>query len=514
MTIKNEFVRLTKNDPLTLLCSAISDFLWDDFIRDARPVVNYLQDQYNIKQLSRFGKEVFDRLYTADQVEWLVSEEDYEQFFRKTCDGESPAMPQGYKPENAFWWMLMSELSNAAAWPELVARCVGNQFNAGNNAINIINQLAEELEVAIENCQIDVETVFNSGEQLDQLREQFKKAVAEGDKEAAGKAREAGKRLGNKIVEASQRGIEQIQRQIDFIVDETIKQNNELSDAISNLWGTQPGVGKELTDLNEKRKLAKQLNNNAQLKKLAAQLGALKRTWIERKRAARHKANYESIVGAEFGNDITKAFSTELALANTAEGRALFALKYSQKTLLMKNYEANSKNLGKGPIIMYVDISGSMCGALELWSKALTFVIADQALKERREVQVNLFDVRIENSTKLKSDRKNNNNLIDFIGKWSTNGGTQFNSVIIHAINEIPRNKQADVLMITDGASMVSMDLVKELNISKISNGAQWSTLCLQRDVPEVCYQFSDDVYRVDIGKPADAIDAVQKSLR
>lgn len=514
MTIRNEFVRLTKNAPLTLLCSAISDFLWDDFIRDARPVVNYLENQYNIKQLSRFGKEVFDRLYTADQVEWLVSEEDYEQFFRKTCDGESPALPQGYKPENTFWWMLMSELSNAAAWPELVARCVGNQFNAGNNAINIINRLAEELEAAINNCQINVETVFNSGEKLDQLREQFKKAIAEGDKEAASKAREAGKRLGNKIMEASQRGVQQIQGQIDSIVDETIEQSNELNESMSNLWGTQPGVGKELTDLSEKRELAKKLNNNEQLKRLAAQLGALKRTWTERKRAARHKATYESIVGATFGNDITKAFSTELALANTAEGRALFALKYSQKTLLTKDYEANSKNLGKGPIIMYIDVSGSMSGTRELWSKALAFVIADKALKERREVQINLFDVRIEHSTTLKVDRKNNSELIDFVQKWSTHGGTQFNSVIFHAVKAIPCSKQADVLMITDGESMAADELVKELNAVKASNGAQWSTLCLQSNAPEICYQFSDDVFVVDISKPANAVDVIQKSLR
>ena len=83
MKNQTEFIRLLNNEPLTLSCSALADFLWDDFIRDARPSVRYLIDVHNIKQLSRFGKELFDRLYNGDNVTWLVQEQDYEDYFRK-----------------------------------------------------------------------------------------------------------------------------------------------------------------------------------------------------------------------------------------------------------------------------------------------------------------------------------------------------------------------------------------------------------------------------------------------
>ena len=55
---KTELIHLVDNAPLTLACSALADFLWDDFVREARPSVKYLIEKYNIKQLSRFGKEL------------------------------------------------------------------------------------------------------------------------------------------------------------------------------------------------------------------------------------------------------------------------------------------------------------------------------------------------------------------------------------------------------------------------------------------------------------------------
>jgi hypothetical protein len=54
LEVKNELVRLVDNAPLTLACSALADFLRDDFVRDARPSVNYLVQKYDITQLSRF----------------------------------------------------------------------------------------------------------------------------------------------------------------------------------------------------------------------------------------------------------------------------------------------------------------------------------------------------------------------------------------------------------------------------------------------------------------------------
>ena len=58
LTTHSEIIRLIVNEPLTLSCSALADFLWEDFIRDARPSVTYLIDSYNIK-IVKVGFDVF-----------------------------------------------------------------------------------------------------------------------------------------------------------------------------------------------------------------------------------------------------------------------------------------------------------------------------------------------------------------------------------------------------------------------------------------------------------------------
>jgi hypothetical protein len=90
MKTNTEFLRLVNNEPLVLAVSALSDFLWDDFIRDARPIVKYLEDKYNIKQLSRFGKELFDFLYNGGQVTTVIKFDEVESYFRAKQNGENP----------------------------------------------------------------------------------------------------------------------------------------------------------------------------------------------------------------------------------------------------------------------------------------------------------------------------------------------------------------------------------------------------------------------------------------
>ena len=152
---QNEVVRLADNEPLVLACSALCDFLWSDFVRDTSPRVYYLIDRYDIRKLSRFGKELFEHLYQGDNITPIVSIDEAEAYFRAKQDGENPSLPQGYKPENAFWTGLMTDIVQSPAWASIAPRCIGDQFNAGNNAVVILNKLSEIVDVQIEQQQID-----------------------------------------------------------------------------------------------------------------------------------------------------------------------------------------------------------------------------------------------------------------------------------------------------------------------------------------------------------------------
>lgn len=511
---QSEFIRLVNNEPLTLACSALADFLWDDFIRDSRPVVTYLIDHHNIKQLSRFGKEIFDRLYNGDNVRWLVTEDAYEQYFRRVCDGDSAAIPEGYKPENGIWYAIMADLTQAAGWGDLVTRCVGNQFNSGNNAVNILNKLSEVIQNAIEEQQFNVELLTSAGQKLQQLREEFQKAQKEGDTKKANEARRAGKALNQAINDAIQKAAERMQPQASQIIDQVIRDSDSTNEALSALHGVEPGAGAKTNDLKDKQELANRLRNNKQLRTLTKKLGALRRVWMQRKRAKSATASYEAITGATFSNDVTRAFPAELALAGTPQGRALFALKFSQKTILTKDYTAQQKNLGKGPVVMYIDVSGSMSGEPELWSKAIAFVIVEEALKENRKVYINLFDTRVDQTVELTPKSNNLKTMLDFVGTWTLGGGTSFNAVLSHAVDKGCKDSRADVLLITDGQSEVNENLKRRVKAFKTTTGTQWSTVCINTEVPDVCREFSDDVYSVNVYNTENTVDAIQKCLR
>ena len=116
MKTNQDFIRLTKDQPIVNIVSALTDFLWEDFVRDARPIVIYLTEMNNIVELSRIGKELFDLLYNGRATTPVINIDEAEAYFRAKQDGLNPSLPKNYKPENAFWVNLFVEICESPAW--------------------------------------------------------------------------------------------------------------------------------------------------------------------------------------------------------------------------------------------------------------------------------------------------------------------------------------------------------------------------------------------------------------
>ena len=113
MKSTTELLRLAESDPLVLSVSALTDFLWPDFVRETKPQVNYFTDRFEIRQLSRFGKELFEFFYSGGEVTPLVSLNDMENYFRQKQNGERPSMPKGYNLKMRYG-TIFSSMSRAA----------------------------------------------------------------------------------------------------------------------------------------------------------------------------------------------------------------------------------------------------------------------------------------------------------------------------------------------------------------------------------------------------------------
>ena len=310
-----------------------------------------------------------------------------------------------------------------------------------------------------------------------------------------------------KINDALSETAGEIKQQIDAIVNRVFEDAKEQQQAMSALWGTTEGEGLSRGDVESKKRLASKLQSSKILKKLAKSLGALKKVWAQKKRARIHKANYAVINGAKFGNDVAKVFPAELALAATPNGRALFALKHSQRTLLTKDFEYQSKNLALGALVMYIDTSGSMQAERELWSKSIAIMLATELRRTNRDVYIYLFDARVSKAPIEITAATKMEDVIDKIADWSLGGGTQFNPVIEHALNNPYIAKNADVLRITDGESEVHANNIKALNKFKEANGVIWNTVCVLETPTESLLKISDNVHYVD---PADQENSVK----
>ena len=112
---------------------------------ETKPQVKYFTDRFEIRQPSRFGKELFEFFYSGGEVT-LVSLDDMENYFRQKQNGETPSMPKGYKPENAFWNNILIDVANSHVYASIQQNCLGRHFESGNTAVCVLNELSELLE--------------------------------------------------------------------------------------------------------------------------------------------------------------------------------------------------------------------------------------------------------------------------------------------------------------------------------------------------------------------------------
>ena len=193
MKSTTELLRLAASDPLVLSVSALTDFLWPDFVRETKPQVKYFTDRFEIRQLSRFGKELFEFFYSGGEVTPLVSLDDMENYFRQKQNGETPSMPKGYKPENAFWNNILIDVANSHVYASIQQNCLGRHFESGNTAVCVLNELSELLEEIMSEDNGVHAAMTSMSQDLADIRQEFVEAMQQGDTQ---KLQSCGKRQG------------------------------------------------------------------------------------------------------------------------------------------------------------------------------------------------------------------------------------------------------------------------------------------------------------------------------
>lgn len=225
---------------------------------------------------------------------------------------------------------------------------------------------------------------------------------------------------------------------------------HEIRDIV-NAWGLEAGENNRRISVDERKKAIERVRRSKRLKDLTDIIGRMKNLAMQKKKIK--KKDGHSIADVELGNRIENLIPSELMRLASPATKRDFVHRFHQKQLL-QYYKVDQKTVGRGPIVVCHDKSGSMSGESDDWSTALCLAMLEVAQKEKRNYayipyQAHVIGNMVKN---IKAGELDPNDIMD-IAELSVGGGTNFMAPIDEAIRSIESDsyKKADIVFITDG---------------------------------------------------------------
>jgi len=279
-------------------------------------------------------------------------------------------------------------------------------------------------------------------------------------------------------------------------MSQAMRETKQTKDRLKSLLGgTSAGSGDaELKNvpLRDQISLAEKIASNKQMKEIADWAGRFKQI-ARKKQKTKHKDSMERS-GVTLGNDIERLLPVELGLYTHPITKNDFLRRFVEGQT-MQYEQKGHEVLGKGPIVLCLDQSGSM-HKLDTQSKGFTLALMSIARKQRRDFCLILFSTR----TQIFRYERGTIKSTDMINLAQTflGGGTDFALPLDRAMNVIneSRFKQADVLFVTDGEDRLRDSFLEAFNKKKQREAFNVFSLVIGSSTNTV-KQFSDKVVKV-----------------
>ncbi|HET6871648.1 MAG TPA: VWA domain-containing protein [Sporolactobacillaceae bacterium] len=329
-------------------------------------------------------------------------------------------------------------------------------------------------------------------QQRELQQQQQMKEPSEGDKK---KQQEAGQKLQQALQQAAQelqKGNQDLGRALAEAVQETRETKNHLKSLLS---GTQAGNGEaelKKVPLRDQIVLAEKMSTNDKLKEIAEWAGRFKQ--IARKK---QKSKYDESVersGIIIGNQIERLMPMELAQYASPITKIDFLRRFAEGELFQ--YEQKGKEtLGKGPVVLCLDQSGSM-NDMDTQAKGFALALMSIARKQKRDFALILFST----DTKTMEYEKGKIKPHDMVELAQTflGGGTYFDRPLKSALQVIEKSrfKKADVIFVTDGEAYLKPEFIKELNRKKREKEFSILSILLGTENAKTVKEFAEKIVK------------------
>ena len=257
-------------------------------------------------------------------------------------------------------------------------------------------------------------------------------------------------RMANKAIDAAEREVEEL-------------------DNLRKGIGLDEGVWAVMSP-EERMALIEQMRT-PEMKMLANIIGRMRRFALGVKHTRVIDVHHEAY-NVETGNDLRRVLKPQLVLLANEETKYEFYRRYAEKELLQFKMRG-TEDVGKGPIVMCIDKSGSMNGQPFQWAIAVAEALRRFASEDDRDLYVMFFGsnrdrVRFE----FPKGKAPFEKIMTFLGTVA-NGGTEFDGVLTEALERATTAfdeeslGKADIVFITDGMASLSENWINEFNAER-----------------------------------------------
>lgn len=297
------------------------------------------------------------------------------------------------------------------------------------------------------------------------------------------------------LAELLQKELSKAGSQLSDLMNQSVREANDDKTNMKTLMaGIAAGDGDaemEKVPLREKFTLAEALKNTTKMKEISNWAGRFKQI-ARSKQKNMHNDSIERS-GVTLGNDVERLLPMELANLAIPTAKNDFLRKFAEGQTMI--YDKKGKEtLGKGPIILCLDESGSMRD-LETQSKGFALALMSIAKRQKRDFALISFS----RQANVKMFPKGKCHIRDLIilAESFMNGGTNFYDPLqksLELINE-SRFKNADIVFVTDGDSHLPEEFIEKFNDCKNQKRFECLSVLIGHEAKErTVKQFSDKV--------------------
>jgi uncharacterized protein with von Willebrand factor type A (vWA) domain len=246
-------------------------------------------------------------------------------------------------------------------------------------------------------------------------------------------------------------------------------------------FGVGEGQGLNLPK-DEVAKLFKQVRASKRLRQIAIHAGRFRKL-AEALQSRRMTRGTEEMIGIHTGGEIEHLLPTELSMLSLSPELAMSRI--AERKAICRQM-AGVEKVGKGPIVVVVDESGSMAGPNIIAAKALALALAWVAKSQSRDCLLVGFSDSYDVNETLLRGKVDPSKVADWCDHFYS-GGTSANVMTTHLPNNWSRysfpDGATDIILITDGCLSIHDKGIAAINAFKERTQAKIHSIAIESTV-------------------------------